>query len=114
MGRLILRSFLRSLGYKLVVEAEDELHAIEVLDACAERNEPIELVFLDMNTPRRDGMALLRSLRAHPKYANLPVIMAASESEERHPTLEAGADGFLAKPIRIENLQETLERVAHN
>ena len=65
------------------------------------RQEPFDLVLLDVLMPGLDGFAACRALREQPKTRFLPVIMvtALNETEDRIRGLEAGADDFIAKPF---------------
>ncbi len=65
------------------------------------RQEPVDLVLLDVLMPGMDGFAACRALRGQPKTRFVPVIMvtALNEIEDRIRGLEAGADDFIAKPF---------------
>lgn len=65
------------------------------------RQEPVDLVLLDVLMPGLDGFATCRALRGQPKTRFVPVIMvtALNEIEDRIRGLEAGADDFIAKPF---------------
>ena len=77
-----------------------------------------DLVLTDVMMPRIDGFELLRSLRADPGTRDIPVIMltARAGQEASVEGLEAGADDYLAKPFRAEELlarvRAVLERAA--
>jgi CheY-like chemotaxis protein len=59
-----------------------------------------DVIILDRMMPGLDGMALLRRLKADPRYRNLPVIMqtAATAPEQVREGIEAGAYYYLTKP----------------
>ena len=88
----------------------------EALAAIAERAP--DLVLTDVMMPRIDGFELLRRLRADPATRDIPVIMltARAGQEASVEGLEAGADDYLAKPFRTEELiarvRVVLERAA--
>lgn len=67
-------------------------------DACraALRNEPADLVILDLGLPGQDGQAYGRELRAE---SGVPVLIVTSRSSAEIDSLDDGADGFLRKPI---------------
>jgi DNA-binding response OmpR family regulator len=88
----------------------------EALEAVAEQQP--DLVLTDVMMPRIDGFELLRRLRADPATRDIPVIMltARAGQEASVEGLEAGADDYLAKPFRTEELiarvRVVLERTA--
>src|SRR5579859_205291 len=68
--------------------------------AVAARQAP-DLVLLDVQMPRLDGLATVRALKARPETAHIPVILltALSGTEATLHGLDAGADEFLSKPV---------------
>ncbi len=64
--------------------------------------EKFDLVLLDINLPGKNGIELLREIRASKKYSGLGVIMMTSELDDNTlvQCFEAGADDFLTKPLR--------------
>jgi two-component system chemotaxis sensor kinase CheA len=58
-----------------------------------------DLVVTDIEMPNVDGFMLTSSIRAHPAFANIPVLIVSSRaSEEDHQRgLDAGADGYIVK-----------------
>jgi DNA-binding response OmpR family regulator len=91
---------LRRLGYR-VAEARDGEEAL----AEVARERPA-LVILDLMMPRVDGYGVIRRLRADPETASLPVVVlsARARSADAAAGLEAGADVYLSKPFRAEEL----------
>jgi two-component system, OmpR family, copper resistance phosphate regulon response regulator CusR len=67
-----------------------------------------DLLILDLNLPKLDGMSVLRNVR--PTYSKLPILVltARSRVEEKVHALESGADDYLTKPF---SLAELLARV---
>lgn len=73
--------------------------------ALAERRAP-DLLITDVMMPRMDGWALVRHLRARPDFNALPVIFltALSSEDDRIRGFRLGADDYMAKPFRFEEL----------
>ena len=79
-----------------VVEASDGAEALIL----ARRIKP-DLVLLDVQMPRLDGLEVCRQLRREPDFGRMPIIMltAASQQADRTRGLGAGADEYLTKPF---------------
>lgn len=94
-NRELLEGVLDDLGYE-VRQASDGVEALEAI----EHEEP-DLVLLDIDMPRLDGISVCRQLKAHPVRRLVPVVLvtAYQDRETRLRGLEAGADDFLTKPI---------------
>ena len=93
MVRELQRSILERGGYEVRTTSD----GAEALAALTER--PADLVVTDVEMPNLDGLALIRSIRAHPRLANIPVLIVSSHaSEEDHQRgMDAGADGYIVK-----------------
>ena len=69
------------------------------------REQPVDLVLLDIVMPEMDGYAVCRAVRDDPATAFLPVVMiTASGTQEKLAAIEAGADDFVAKPFESAEL----------
>ena len=68
------------------------------------RSQHYDLVMLDLGVPRRDGMAVLRSLRA--RKERMPVLIATARDsvQQRIEGLDAGADDYVLKPYDLDEL----------
>jgi two-component system chemotaxis sensor kinase CheA len=93
MVRELQRSILERGGYS-VRTANDGAEALAML-----AEQPVDLVITDLEMPNVDGFLLTSSIRAHPRLANIPVLIVSSRaSEEDHQRgLDAGADGYIVK-----------------
>jgi DNA-binding response OmpR family regulator len=76
-----------------------------------ERERP-DLVFMDVRLINRDGVELLRQLRAHPDpvVARTPVLMMSAEDHSVR-CRSAGANGFLEKPFDRVTLLEEIQKI---
>ncbi|HJR02770.1 MAG TPA: response regulator transcription factor [Methylomirabilota bacterium] len=88
----------------------EEGHAVEVaadgeaaLDAVA-AGPPYDLIVLDVMLPRRDGLSVLRTLRARRIQAPVLLLTARDAVADKVAGLDAGADDYLAKPFAFEEL----------
>lgn len=63
---------------------------------------------LDLGLPRRDGLAVLRDLRARDMSTPVLILTARDTREDKVGGLDAGADDYLTKPFDLEELQARL------
>ena len=107
-NRTVLRMMLERAGHQCTLAEDGE----QVLDLLEERT--FDAVILDMNTPRMNGLEATRAIRfmARPG-THLPLIMLSADvsAETRAECGVAGIDHFLPKPIRIDDLLDTLDRL---
>ena len=93
----IVRS-LRRLAYS-VDYCYDGEKALELLGV-----ERYDLVLLDLNLPKKDGMTVLRTLRQTDRETRVLILSARSEVEDKVQGLDAGANDYLAKPFHSKEL----------
>lgn len=72
--------------------------------ALALRTESYDLVLLDLGLPRRDGLAVLRGLRASGSAVPVLVATARDAVADRIAGLDAGADDYVVKPYDTDEL----------
>ncbi len=76
------------------------------------REDPPDLVFLDLNIPGTSGSEVLSELKADPTTAGVRVIIVTATGEEaRKRVLGLGADGYFTKPFSPIALLQTVEQV---
>jgi CheY-like chemotaxis protein len=70
------------------------------------------VVLMDIQMPVMDGLTATREIRKDHALAHLPVIAltAGVLPEERQAALDAGVDGFLAKPLDLQQMQQMLAK----
>ena len=100
-----LAAVLRSSGYQ-TVSASGMDEAFEVL----RRNETIGIILLDMMMPDMDGYEALPRLKEDPQLGQLPVIAVTAQAMagDRERCLAAGADGYISKPVDVDQLLHLL------
>jgi two-component system response regulator QseB len=72
---------------------------------------PYDLVLLDIGLPRRDGLTVLRSMRAKERDLPVIVITARDSVSDRVAGLDAGADDYLVKPFDFDELAARIRAV---
>jgi CheY-like chemotaxis protein len=106
--RLVV-AMLHALGHTGVVVGDGE----KALKCIAKLR--FDAVLMDVMMPVMDGVQALQSIRAHEQIegGHLPIIMATAHAEPGDAARfkRAGADGYVSKPIEIEQLASELHRV---
>ncbi|GAB3371372.1 response regulator [Massilia agri] len=92
-----------------ILEAEDGEHAWRLLAGGLRPG----VVFCDLRMPHLDGLGLLARLRADAATASIPFVLvsAASDAETLEQAGRLGADGYIAKPFRIDAVRAELGRL---
>ncbi len=96
LNQRVLKAFLQPFNHELVM-AGDGVEALEHL-----MTQPFDLVLMDVQMPRKDGMTTTRELRAsHGPNANIPIIAmtANAMSDDRQKCLDVGMTDYVPKPI---------------
>jgi two-component system chemotaxis response regulator CheY len=106
--RKMVRAALGSLTDVGFIEASSGLQAIETLAI-----HPVRMVVLDLNMPDMHGLDVLRFLRSHNQYRNLPVMVLTTRGDEasREEVLEAGASSYLTKPFSPSFLVSSVQQL---
>ena len=81
------------------VQAADGLEALSFL-----RRERFDLLILDINMPKLDGLALLEKLRSEGMSVPVLMLSARADKADINQGLRIGADDYLTKPFSIEEL----------
>ncbi len=105
VNRRLCELLLRRLGY----EPEAAVDGLEALDR--QRLLDPDLILMDVQMPRLDGLEATRRIRAATGRSQRPWIVATtafSSAEDRDAALQAGMNEFLAKPLKAEALKASL------
>lgn len=92
-------------GYDVRI-ARDGLEAVTLADALLP-----DLVLMDIQMPRMDGIEAIQYLRVRERTAHIPIIALTglTQATDRARILAAGATGYLAKPVGLDQLVTTIE-----
>jgi CheY-like chemotaxis protein len=104
----VMRDYLEAKGCRVLV-ARDGLEAIARV-----RQQRPDLILMDIQMPNMDGLEAIHRLRADAQTADIPVIAltALAMAGDRERCLEAGADAYLSKPVRLHELADVVETYA--
>ena len=94
-------------GYEIVT-ATDGFEGL----LAAQKQKP-DLIISDVSMPRVDGWAFVRQLRAKPEFATVPVLFltALGTDEDRIRGFKLGADDYMSKPFRFDELELRVDNV---
>lgn len=108
-NRLILRETLFAWG-AAVAEADSGEQAMETLETSLASHTPFDLLLLDCRMPGMDGFEVIERIHADPRLRDLTIIMLASDrwADDIAKTYDLGLGGYLVKPIRRSDLQQTI------
>jgi DNA-binding response OmpR family regulator len=106
--RRIIAGTLRSRGYEVVESEEGQEAWKRVVEG------GVDLVVLDAMLPRKSGIEVCSGMKKDPRFSGIPVLLLTAAPEvpgggswkER-----AGADDFLAKPFKMQDLVSRVERL---
>ncbi len=104
----VLQFMLAREGFQ-VIALEDGLQAKRVI----EQSDPPKLVILDIMLPHENGFQLIDHIRNRPSWHDVPIVMLTARSQERDITkaLEAGANDYIIKPFRPQELMARIRRL---
>jgi CheY-like chemotaxis protein len=107
--RTSLALVLESQGFE-VHTAENGRHAIDVLRQIEEKP---RLILLDLMMPVMDGWSFRAAQLADPALAEIPVVILSAAADVHREAEALHVDGFLAKPLNVPKLLDTIDTVEH-
>jgi PAS domain S-box-containing protein len=71
---------------------------------------PPDVIVMDVQMPKLDGLATIQLLRTNPAYVNLPILVLSARAMpgDREQILAAGANAYLSKPVQLAELNHTV------
>ena len=116
VNALLMRALLTRLGHHAVI-AENGEAALEAWLTASATATPFDLVLMDIQMPRLDGIETTRRIRAREagrpgRATPILALTANTLAEDRNACFEAGMDGFLIKPLDPDRLTEALADLA--
>jgi two-component system cell cycle response regulator DivK len=105
-NRLLVKRVLLAEDYSLL-EAIDAMDALSVLKTARP-----DLILMDINMPDMDGYTLTAKIKSLPGFERVPILALTANvmRGDREKTLEAGCDGYIQKPLDIDQLTREIEK----
>jgi len=103
---ITMLSYLEAYGLRMAI-ACNGLEAVHLIKQC-----PPELVLMDIQMPEMDGLEAIRQIRADSSFANFPIIAltALAMPDDRERCLNAGANEYLTKPVRLKQVRQMIQK----
>ena len=105
-NRMLVKRILTAENYKLL-EATNAVQAINLLESTTP-----DLILMDINMPEMDGYTLTTRIRSMPGLERVPILALTANvmRGDKEKTLEAGCDGYIQKPLDVDQLIREIEK----
>ena len=105
-NRLLVKRILLAEDYSLL-EAIDGKDALDLL-----RTAHPDLILMDINMPDMDGYTLTAKIKSLPGFERTPILALTANvmRGDKEKTLEAGCDGYIQKPLDIDQFTREIEK----
>jgi len=102
----LLQTPLEKSGYRIKV-ADQGLKALDMV-----KKDPPDLILLDILMPMLDGFKVTRLLKFDKRFKDIPIIVLTSRAteDERKKGEQVGADEFLYKPLRLQQVLKVVKK----
>jgi CheY-like chemotaxis protein len=111
VNRKVVQYLLEKKGHQ-VISAQDGREALNLLD-----NQIVDLILMDVQMPKMNGLEATLAIREKEKAgkSHTPIIALTAHAMkgDRERCLEAGMDDYIAKPIKPEELFDTMDKVVN-
>ncbi|MEA3372554.1 MAG: response regulator [Campylobacterota bacterium] len=105
--KLLKSMLMKAQDVEEVVEAKNGADAIDILKVRTD----IDVILLDIIMPVMGGIEMLKVVRADENLNQLPIIVLTTDETKKSEALEAGANGFLMKPVRQNEVIAKIEQL---
>ena len=104
--RNLVAFILKSEGFSITT-AEDGLDGLEKLYAMTQ----VDLIVSDVNMPRMDGFAFIKTVREQDAYRDVPIIVLSTEGQEKdiQTGMRLGANLYMVKPAQPEKMVRNIK-----
>jgi len=105
--KLLKSMLMKNPDVKEVIEAKNGADAIGHLKARSD----INIILLDIIMPVMNGLEMLKVVRADENLEQVPIIVLTTDETKKTEALELGANGFIMKPVRNNDLTEKINSI---
>lgn len=106
INQRVIGHMLKRLGYTPLFAADGQ----EGIDTCLQQ--PVDLIFMDVQMPRLSGVEATQKIRALPNLQQpyIAALTAGAMQEDKIECVNAGMDDYLPKPIKLEHLTQAIQQ----
>ena len=101
--------------FEVMLKQYPQVHAYDGLEGlqCLGNHAGIDLILLDIQMPKMNGLEFIQQIKANPAFENIPVLIISTEGKEEDTMrgLEAGANGYIKKPFSSQDLLEAIQKL---
>jgi len=97
----LIRSLLAKISDMNIISSHDGANALNLLETGPDN---IDMVLLDIRMPIMNGEELLKAIRQNKKFDDMPVLIISVDKSNEKELREIGADDFILKPFKIDDL----------
>jgi CheY-like chemotaxis protein len=103
-NRMLVRRILMAYD----IDVDDTDNAFDGIEMA--RNNPPDLILMDISMPGMDGLTATEKIRAMPELDKVPVVALTANVREgdKKMTMDAGADGYIGKPIDVDKFPDQI------
>jgi len=102
--KLLKSMLMKTDNVEEVIEARNGADAVDIL----KQRDDIDIILLDIIMPVMGGIEMLKVVRADENLKQLPIIVLTTDETKKTEALEAGANGFLMKPVRAGDVAQKI------
>lgn len=106
MTRSLVRSVVSEVDDVETYEAKSGFEALKILPS-----HEFDLIITDINMPDINGLELISFVKKSERYSGIPMLIISTErtEEDRRRGIEMGADAYLTKPFKADDLIKVIE-----
>jgi CheY-like chemotaxis protein/PAS domain-containing protein/HPt (histidine-containing phosphotransfer) domain-containing protein len=110
VNQKVAKGMLRSLGHQVDIAEDGEAALAKV------ESRPYDLIFMDMQMPRMNGLEATAAIRALESGKSVPIVAMTANvfATDRDTCLAGGMDDFVGKPINVPDLAAAIARASTN
>lgn len=110
---LTLRAFKKRRLANPIEVARDGEEALACLARWEAGAPPPVVILLDLKLPKINGLEVLRRIKTHPRFADLPVVVLTTSSEDTDiaAAYKLGVNSYIIKPVNFDNFAGVAEQI---